>query len=87
MLYKDGVARIGDFGLSVLAAGENQEFLSARGGLINFLALELFQVEAIPFQDSRTTFESDVYSFGCIIYHVRPCCNLAFTAYSYRHPL
>ncbi|KAG1728736.1 kinase-like protein [Suillus paluster] len=72
LISSDGRAHLSDFGLSVIVVEfvGTSYFTSALSGTVRWTAPELL---AIPEEDSATiipTSQSDIYSFGCIMFQV-----------------
>ena len=60
-----------DFGLSVFAQGQSQNYASQRGGNYRWMAPELIDPEKFCLYSSRPTYASDAFAFGCVIVEVR----------------
>lgn len=71
MLDEWGTPQITDFGLSVLATVNNQQFSSNRGGDWHFLAPEILGAEKKHSPEARPTTKSDMYSFAIVVIEVR----------------
>ena len=76
LVDEDLCAKVADFGLSVFAQGQSQNYASQRGGNYRWMAPELLSYCANGSSDSdngtvpRLTFESDIWSFGMLVYEV-----------------
>ena len=66
-----GHACLTDFGLAVIAEGSSYNYGSLHGGgAIKWTAPELLAPDEFGLEDSRPTFQSDVYAFGCMCVEV-----------------
>ena len=69
----NGRARLTDFGMALIAEGTAYNYGSLHGGgAIRCSAPELLDPEEFGFENSRPTFQSDIYAFGCICFEVTP---------------
>ena len=67
----DGHARLADFGMALIAEGTAYNYGSLHGGgAIRWSAPELLDPEEFGFENSRPTFQSDIYAFACMCVEV-----------------
>lgn len=72
LIDEEEVVRLTDFGMSVTSDGTPYQYGSIHGGgAIRWTAPELIDAEEFRLTSRRPTFQSDVYSFGCVGYEVR----------------
>lgn len=78
-----GKVKLTDLGLSVIVDGTPYRYGSKHGGgLVNYTAPELIDKTPFGLESRRPTPESDVFSFGCVAFAVRPTAFLLCIAES-----
>ena len=77
MITGEGVARIGDFGITAIITDptvvERSTATTSKLGITRYMAPELLNPQAFGLTHSNPSKESDVYSFGMTTYEVFSC--------------
>ena len=81
MITGEGVARIGDFGITAIitdpAVVERSNATTSKSGVTRYMAPELLNPQDFGLTHSNPSKESDIYSFGMTTYEVFFPCLMA----------